>query len=462
MENNVPDFVLFLGRFHPLIVHLPIGFLIFAFLLELYSRWQKDTSLTKAIPLALLTSGVSALFASILGYMLSLSGDYKESMIDSHLWFGIATTFFTFLAWLIRIEKIKIAKFSIVKTNISLLTLLVVLISITGHYGGNLTHGSDYLVKYAPFKEKEKEVAKVTKIEDAFVFDHLVDPILENKCASCHNESKKKGGLSFQDSLSIMKGGKNGEILTIGDASKSEMIKRLLLNPTHDNFMPPKGKTPLTEEETAILTYWINNANASFKTKVGAIKTPENILGFASSSLGLSGHGSTTKVELPVAIKIDETILQDLIAEGFRISELVFDSNIYEVVLPAKTVTKNNAKDINTKLEKLLKIKDNVLWLYLEDNQITDKHLKFVGQFKNLQKLKLNNNTITDNGISNLVNLKNIESINLYNTNITKTSLAYFNKMKKIKNVYVWKTAIKQKDLDSIQNDKSQKKILGL
>jgi uncharacterized membrane protein len=462
MENNVPDFVLFLGRFHPLIVHLPIGFLVFAFLLELYSRWQKDTSITKVIPLALLVSGVSALFASVLGYMLSLSGDYEESMVDSHLWFGVATTVFTFVAWLIRIEKIKISKLPKVKTNIAALTLLVVLISITGHYGGNLTHGSDYLVKYAPFKEKEKEVAKVTKIEDAFVFDHLVDPILENKCASCHNESKKKGGLSFQDSLSIMKGGINGNVLTIGDATKSEMIKRVLLNPDHDDFMPPKGKTPLTEEEIAILKYWINNANASFKTKVGAIKTPENILGFASSSLGLSGYGSTTEVELPVATKIDEVILQDLIAEGFRISELVFDSNIYEVVLPAQTITENNAKDINSKLAKLLKIKDNVLWLYLEDNQITDEHLKALNQFKNLQKLKLNNNSITDKGVSRLVNLKNVESINLCNTKISKESLAFFNKINKLKKVYVWKTLINQKDLDSIQRDTSPQVILGL
>ncbi|WP_343328594.1 c-type cytochrome domain-containing protein [Polaribacter staleyi] len=459
MENSVPDFVLFIGRFHPLLVHLPIGFLVFAFLLELYSRWQKDTSLTKAIPLALLVSGVSALFASILGYMLSLSGDYEESMVDSHLWFGVATTVFTFLAWLIRIEKIKVPKLPKVKTNIAALTLLVVLISITGHYGGNLTHGSDYLVKYIPFgeKEKQKELAKVTKIEDALVFDHLVNPILENKCASCHNESKKKGGLSLQDSLSIMKGGKNGTILTIGDASASEMIKRVLLNPDHDDFMPPKGKTPLTEEETAILTYWINNADANFKSTIGAIETPENILGFASSYLGLSGHGSSSKVTLPVATKIDDAILQDLINEGFRISELVFDSNIYEVGLPAKTVTKNNAKDINTKLEKLLKIKDNVLWLYLEDNQITDIHLKHLVPFKNLQKLKLNNNPITDNGISKIVSLKNIESINLYNTNITKASLASFDKMKSLKNVYVWKTDIAPEDKDSLTKESKNK-----
>ena len=186
MGNSVPDFILFLGRFHPLLVHLPIGFLIFAFALELYSRRQKDSALAKAIPLALLLSGISALLSCILGYMLSMSGDYEESMLDSHLWFGVATTALAFLAWLVRIEKIKIPRFPQFKTNIAALTLLVILISLTGHYGGNLTHGSDYLTKYAPFSEKKerKEVAKATKIEEVVVYDHLVGPILEDKCSS--------------------------------------------------------------------------------------------------------------------------------------------------------------------------------------------------------------------------------------------------------------------------------------
>ena len=453
--DNVSDFVLFLGRFHPLLVHLPIGFLVFAFILELFSRWKKDAAVTNSIPLALLAGGVSALFASILGYMLSLSGDYEQGMVDSHFWFGVATTAIAFLAWLMRIDKIKIPSVSKVKTNISALTLLVFLISITGHYGGNLTHGSDYLVKYLPFgKAEKKELVPIEKVEDAVVFDYLVAPILDNKCASCHNESKKKGGLSFQDSLSIYKGGKNGDALVAGDASKSEMIKRVLLNPEHDDFMPPDGKTPLTDEETAILVYWIDNAKAGFSNKIGAIETSEDLLGIASNMLGLSGHGHGTKVVLPTVEKLDDAILNDLKAEGFVLNELVFDSNLYEVVLPSKTVTEQNVAEISAKLKKLSKIKNNVIWLYLEDNQLKDVHLKTISQFENLQKLKLDKNPITDIGISEIENHLTINSLNLYNTKISKASFESFSKMASLKKVYAWGTLISQEDIESVKSNK--------
>ena len=36
------DFELFLGRFHPLVVHLPIGFIILAAILEGLNRLYKD------------------------------------------------------------------------------------------------------------------------------------------------------------------------------------------------------------------------------------------------------------------------------------------------------------------------------------------------------------------------------------------------------------------------------------
>ncbi|CDF79784.1 conserved hypothetical membrane protein [Formosa agariphila KMM 3901] len=429
-------------------VHLPIGFLVFAFLLEIFSRFKKDNTLTNAIPLALFAGAASALIACILGYMLSLSGDYEEDMVDSHFWFGIATTIITFLAWLIRIEKIKIPKTNQVKTNISTLTLLVILVSVTGHYGGNLTHGSDYLTKYLPFGKTEKAaLIPVTNIEDAVVYDYLVNPILENKCLSCHNASKMKGGLSLQDSLAIMEGGKNGNILIAGNALKSEMIKRVLLNPSHDDFMPPEGKTPLTEEETAILTYWIDNTNAGFQTKVGDIKTPENIIKIASNFLNLGDGGNNTKTALPTVNKVDQSDIKLLIAEGFRLTELVFDSNIYEVVLPSKTVTESNPEAISEKLEKLLKIKDNVLWLYLEDNQVTDDQINTINQFKNLQKLKLDKNPISDTGISKIVSHKNIRSLNLYSTNITKNSLETFYNMPNLQNVYIWETEITKEDV---------------
>ncbi|NMH86023.1 DUF2231 domain-containing protein [Flavivirga algicola] len=452
--NETTDFILFLGRFHPLVVHLPIGFLFFAFLLELYGKWKNTPALTAAIPLALLSGVISAAVACILGYMLSLGGDYSESTLDIHFWFGIATTIITFLAWLIRVEKINISKPNSIKSNISLLTLIVVLLSITGHYGGNLTHGSDYLTKYAPFgKVKKQALAPLAKVEDANIYSYLVNPILENKCTSCHNTDKKKGGLMLHDSISILKGGKNGEVLIAGNASKSELIRRVLLEPHHDDFMPPEGKTPLTEEEITILSYWIDNANADFNSNVGTVKTPETVLEIASNMLGL-GEKEKGEIDLPTMGAIDDVVLNDILSEGFNLRELVYESNLYEVLLPPNTIIESNTNQLDVKLQKLSKIKDHILWLYIEDNLLNDSHMKVINQFQNLQKIVISKNHITDAGISEIKNLSNLSSINLYKTAISKKSLDYFSKMKNLKKVYAWQTNISEKDLETSKSER--------
>jgi len=460
--NQAPDIVLFLGRFHPLIVHIPIGFLFFAFLLEIVSKWKKNKTLLSSIPLALLMGGITATVSCILGYMLSLSGDYEESVVDSHFWFGIATTVVAFIAWLIRIDKIKLPKGNNFKANMATLTLLVILLSVTGHYGGNLTHGSDYLFKYLPFaKEEKKELVAITKVEDAVVYDYLVEPILDNKCTSCHNSSKKKGGLSLTDSTSISKGGKNGDALIAGNSSKSEIIKRVLLDPHNDDFMPPEGKTPLTEEEIAILTYWIDNANANYSSKVAAIKTPENITHIASNMLDIPIEGQKGATKLPTVSVINEEIINTITAQGFTVRELVFESNLYEVVLPPKSAKNNTAEEIAKKIELLSSIKDNILWFYAEDNGITDEHLSTIAEFKNLQKLSINNNIISDKGISFLKNLNSLNSLNIYSTKVSKNSLNTFIRMKNLEHVYAWKTSIKEEDL-IIYKDKENAPIVSL
>ena len=130
---------------------------------------------------------------------------------------------------------------------------------------------------------------------------------------------------------------------------------------------------------------------------------------------------------------------------------MVFDSNLYEVVLPPKSVTKSNAEAINAKLEKLRLMKDNILWLSFEDNLVTDNQLRIIGQFGNLQKLKLSNNAITDKGISDISELQYLSSLNLYSTGITKASLEVFSTMPNLKNVFVWNTAISEKDLEAFR-----------
>ena len=464
MESSVPDFVLFVGRFHPLVVHFPIGFIFFAFILELYTHWKKESALSMAIELALLAGAISAAVASILGYMLSLSGDYDESTLDTHFWFGIVTTMVTFIAWAIRSGKIDIGKFNILKSKIAALTLVVVLVGVTGHYGGNLTHGSDYLVKYAPFGRTEKVVLPpIEHLGEATVYDYLVNPILDDKCIGCHNSSKKKGGLSLQDSTAIMRGGKNGEALIAGNAQKSEMIRRIMLDPQHDDFMPPEGKTPLTDEEKSILSFWIEKGNADFKVAMADLETSEEIISIASLMLGLDDKTGKSGIAMPIVEEVSAEVLKDIVAAGFKVRELVYGANVYEIVLPSQSVSSEKGDGLDVKLQKLLPIKNNILWLSLKDNSVQDRHMETIGQFKNLQKLEVEKNPITDAGVGYITSNESLTGLNLYQTQITASSFDIFAKMKALERVYVWGTAITE---DQVAKFKTKEKgptiILGM
>ena len=68
------DIVTFLGHLHPLVVHLPVGFLLLAFIFELASYIKKDLQLKQAIGFILLLGFIAAVLACIFGYLLSLNG----------------------------------------------------------------------------------------------------------------------------------------------------------------------------------------------------------------------------------------------------------------------------------------------------------------------------------------------------------------------------------------------------
>ena len=86
------DILTFSGRMHPLIVHLPIGFLLLAIIIDGVSYIRKYEHLKSAVPFALLMGFASAAIACVLGYMLSLSGDYDQQTLTHHKTSGILLT----------------------------------------------------------------------------------------------------------------------------------------------------------------------------------------------------------------------------------------------------------------------------------------------------------------------------------------------------------------------------------
>ena len=135
------SFIKFLGHFHPLLVHLPIGILFIALILHWMSLKNKYASLRPAVPVVLLAGSAAAFASCITGYLLSISDDYDQTMVSWHMWMGIAVT----LVSLILYAKEKNPLFAVNKKLLSIGLFLLVM--ITGHLGGSLTHGSDYLTK---------------------------------------------------------------------------------------------------------------------------------------------------------------------------------------------------------------------------------------------------------------------------------------------------------------------------
>ena len=79
-----------IGPFHPVLVHLPIGILLFAVVLEWLNRNGSNTALKPASRIAYLLGCIAAIFACITGLSLGSSGEYDEATLNLHQWMGIS------------------------------------------------------------------------------------------------------------------------------------------------------------------------------------------------------------------------------------------------------------------------------------------------------------------------------------------------------------------------------------
>ena len=88
-------------------------------------------------------------------------------------------------------------------------------------------------------------------------FAKEIQPILQQTCVKCHGPEKQKGKLRLDSKEAAFKGGKDGAVLTAGDAEKSELYRRIILPKGNDDVMPNEGE-PLTKAQTDLIRDWIN------------------------------------------------------------------------------------------------------------------------------------------------------------------------------------------------------------
>jgi len=445
------DWGMFFGHFHPVIVHLPIGMLIIAAILEFISRKSKNDVLEPAIAPILWWGMISALIACILGYLLASSGEYDEDTLFWHQWMGIGVAVVSLGAWYMK--KNWQNDDTMKKVYVPSIYALVILITVTGHLGGNMTHGEDYLYAYAP--EPFRSIAglpprtigggirkNIKNIDQALVYQDIIAPVMEQKCWSCHNANKIKGQLRMDKPELLAKGGEHGAIFKANDPDNSELIKRVLLDMNDEHHMPPKGKTPLTEQEISLVTWWIKNG-AKFDVKVAQMNPDDKIKPILASLVGGVSIENTANVGETISPVFNEKVAA---ASENDIKKLT-DLNV--IVMPVSKdqnyldVNFINARNLDdSKMNLLSNISEQIVWLKLGNTKITDKSFLEITKLAHLTRLNLEHTAITDAGISQMKALKYLEYINLFDTKITDAGIATLAKLKALKKVYCWQTKV--------------------
>ncbi|WP_075351852.1 c-type cytochrome domain-containing protein [Algoriphagus marinus] len=466
------DSTLFLGRFHSLAVHLPIGFLVLAAILYVFSRITRNESLLKPIPIILFFGALGAIASVVLGWFLSEEGGYPEDTIFWHQWLGIAVAVFSTGSWLwIKgVFKKKEPRASTTtrrsednlmmnKGSLGLvLAVLVLLISITGHLGGNLTHGEDYLFVYAPEALQslflDEETGKKAGFEfpvepdSVLLFGHVIEKVLNQKCGSCHNEETKKGGFLVTSQEGLLEGGENGAVLQSGSPMSSELFKRISMNPSSRKFMPTKGAA-MSYSETILLKFWIEEG-MPFDMKVTDERIPEELKLILQSEFELVTERKPIYEKEQVDPLIPE-LLRELQENGFRVRTLSEENNFLEVV-----ATDSMSSE---KINSLLKVKGQITWLDLSNSGIKDEWLSPLSQFEKLTRLNLNSNPLSDLALSNIKELPYLESILLHSTQVSDEGVKQLSSLKNLQRIYVWNTEVTEEIVDSIQRENSKLKI---
>lgn len=538
--------VLFFGRFHPILVHLPVGVLVFLMVLEtLCLRRSVEEKLGQAALLALWIGAAGAVFAVLAGIMLSREGGFEGGTFTLHQGLGIIGTAGILLGLVLRLTGMSTENRGLVDGYRAVLFLSFALMGVGAHFGANLVHGSKYMTQYAPpviaqqitgmedwmlslvegpkdkdkGNDKDKESPQVPAVappkkategpaiagattppekpkdpspspsmptpappvpsdkpttpmvagaEGKQVFEHLVLPILEEKCNNCHNEDKSKGGLRMDTyDLTIAGGDTEGNVVP-GKPDQSLLITRINLPEDDDEHMPPEGKPQISPEELALLRWWIEqgasntmtvkDANLPEETKPlvekllatpsTAFRTQERpqpslITGFWFRRAALVATAITLTAVTQAA---DEAkgpspavaeVIKKVEASGASLLPISSGASSY------RFTALNVAKEFgDAGLDLLMPIAESLVSVDLARTQVTDAGVAKIAKFTQLKELRLDNTGISDAALEHLKGLKQLEYLNVYGSKVTDAGLQKLAGLSNLKALYVWQTGV--------------------
>ncbi|MCP5144621.1 MAG: hypothetical protein H6978_07335 [Gammaproteobacteria bacterium] len=451
------EFSYFLGRFHVLALHLPIGMLLMTVVAHFLSLGRRREQLRSVLPLLWGMTALSAMLTVVLGMLHFTEGGFTGASAYAHRAWGISFMLATLLTWFV------VAVLPNLYRAVGTIACLVLLalVTMTGHYGGNLTHGDTYLVEYAPAPLRAlagiaPRRAPVTEIGAADPYHDVIAPMLAARCGNCHNNDKQSGELNLRSLAALKQGGKSGQTFVAGDAQHSEVYRRITLPKSHDDFMPAEGKTPLTDGQVALLRWWID-AGMPADTTVAQLQVADDVSGLLAVELGLATATGGTGVAVSNVASLSEDALaamqdQNLLVRpltqtggGYVVSNAAPGSMLSDEAVAAVSLAAGSAVELN-----------------LAGAGLEDGDLAGLRDFSELKQLNLSLNNLTDASLAAIAGLPRLEVLNIYgNAAITDAGLAALGDSGSLRKVYVWGTGVSPSGIEALKTRQPAVEIIG-
>jgi uncharacterized membrane protein/mono/diheme cytochrome c family protein len=437
-ESALDGLGAFLGHFHPVWVHLPIGILFLLCFLEAVGLAARSRHLSwlptlseRQRTLVLATAAAAAVIASILGWLLSRGGDYDPALVGRHQSLGIATACATLL--LLAVHRLR-------WLYAPALVLSLLLLTATADAGARITHGTTYLTAHMPpaigrilgiSAAAGPKKPQALSLDRAVAYSDVVQPILRERCVGCHGPAKSNGDLRLDTWDLLVKGGKHGSVVKAGDLAASAIVRRIGLPADEKEHMPPRGKPQLVDDDVTLIEWWVGAGAPRDKVVAAMDLTPsvEEIL-----AVRLGGGAAESPPDRAAVLARAALIAGRL---GVLIRPLSADGPWVDVnARPA------GAAFGDRELAQLAPIAAAVQWLDLGGTSVTDSGLAALGSMHRLERLHLDQTKVGDNGLARLSGLRQIVYLNLRATQVTDKGLTTLRALPRLRSLYLWQTAV--------------------
>ncbi len=442
----------FLGRLHPVLVHAPIGVLLAIVILAVASPLGRREGFRTVERILLWVLVFTSLAAMGAGVALVETGDYAGGLMNTHRVLGFITVFAVFFA-------LALHHYQRRWPYVLALLVTVGVTGATGHYGGSLTHGRGYLANALPenwqayfrlappveyAEEEEAPEPELETVEEARLYHDVVQPILASRCYTCHGSDRVEGGLRLDSFEAIMAGGDSGSIVTAGQPHQSELIRRLHLPLADDERMPPEGRTQPTSDEIAVLQWWVSvgapdeDALAEYRGQA-----PAQVAAYLSDRFP-EDEAALADAE-PDAEEAGETDIAEIHQQAYALAEEL--GIIIQPVARDESDLRVSADQAgeafgDEELARLEPIQQHIRRLELSGTGITDAALEQISGMRRLERLTLSRTAVTDEGIPHLGGLPDLRYLNLYGSPVTDESLDVIGMFPALERVYLWETDV--------------------